>query len=554
MRWSQMLIPTLRDAPKDVDRPTAILSRAGYAFVSGGRLAAFLPLGAACLDKLKRHLTARLSAGGGEEIAPFLYQRTDVSSPGASHMERHSQAGDVPAITDMDRLLWEIAARHLHSYNQLPRLWFSSVPSSCGHAGCLIQCMSLSLCEATRETPADPVQQVFSELTGMLGLPVIRANGLPFLGREEAATEFLCLSPDGEVEMAHCPCGHAANLDCAVTKATERPSSEPSSGQPRLVETPGMKTIADVSDYLGIPPSSLIKSLLYIASGRPVLVLVRGDDQLNEHLLRRALRSFDVRPANAEEIRRALAADPGSIGPVGVQHIRILADYSVHSCRDMACGANKDDYHLTGVEPERDFRAEYVHLRQVRAGDPCPDCGKPLTVSRGCLLLRSARLLAQSEELAPLRVLGPDNKPQPLLITAHRVSLHAFLFALVERFSDKDGLVLPPAVSPFDVLIMPIRYNDPAQKQVCDRVYQLLQSQKLPVLLDDRDISPGVKFNDADLIGIPLRITIGPKKLSEGKVELRVRASGETFDCPIEDVAQHATQILCSAGPTGSPT
>jgi prolyl-tRNA synthetase len=300
-----------------------------------------------------------------------------------------------------------------------------------------------------------------------------------------------------------------------------------------------MKTIADVSDYLGIPPSSLIKSLLYIASGRPLLVLVRGDDQLNEHLLRRALGSYDLRPANTEEIRRALGADPGSIGPVGVP-LRILADHSLRSCRDMACGANKDDYHLTGVEPERDFRAEYVHLRQVRAGDPCPDCGKPLTVSRARLLLRSAALLAQSEELAPLRVLGPDNKPQSLLITAHRVSLHAFIFALVERFSDENGLVLPLAVCPFDVLITPIRYNDPPQKQVCDRVYELLGKRDLHVLIDDRDASPGVKFKDADLIGIPLRITIGPKKLSEGKVELRVRATGKTFDCPIEDVAQRA--------------
>jgi len=541
MRWSQMLIPTLRDAPKDVDRPTAILSRAGYAFVSGGRLTALLPLGVASLDRLKRHFTARLSARSAEEIAPLLYQRTDVSSPGTSHMEHQSQASDVPAVTDVDRLLWEIAARHLHSYNQLPRLWFSSVPDSCGHGGCLIHCMSLSLCEATRETPADPVQQVFSQLTGMLGLPVIRANVLSVLGREEAATEFLCISPDGDVEVAHCPCGYAANLDCAVSKAVGPPDrGQPASGQPRLVETPGMKTIADVSDYLGIPPSSLIKSLLYIALGRPLLVLVRGDDQLNEHLLRRALGSYDLRPANTEEIRRALGADPGSIGPVGVQNIRVLADYSIRSCRDMASGANKDDYHLTGVEPERDFRAEYVHLREVRAGDPCPGCGQPLTVSRARLLLRSATFLAPSEELAPLRVLGPDNKPQPLLVTTHRVDLHALLFSLVERFSDENGLVLPPMVSPFDVLITPIRYNDPSQKQVCDRVYQLLQGQKLPVLLDDRDISPGVKFKDGDLIGIPLRITIGPKKLSEGKVELRVRATGETFDCPIEDVAQHA--------------
>lgn len=554
MRWSQMFIPTLRDAPKDVDRPTAILSRAGYAFASGGKLAALLPLGVACLDKLKRQLTARLSARSAEEIAPLFYQRTDSSSPGIAHMERHNQAGDVPAVTDVDRLLWEIAARHLHSYNQLPRLWFSSVADSCGHGGCFIHCMSLSLCEATRETPADPVQQVFSEATGMLGLPVIRADGFPFLNREEAATEFFCISPDGDVEVAHCPCGYAANLDCAVSKAVGPPDrGQPASGQPRLVETPGMKTIADVSDYLGIPASSLIKSLLYIASGRPLLVLVRGDDQLNEHLLRRALGSYDLRPANTEEIRRALGADPGSIGPVGVP-LRILADYSIRPCYDMACGANKDDYHLTAVQPGKDFRAEYVHLRQVHAGDPCPDCGKPLTVSRARLLLRSATLPAQSEELTPLRVLGPDNKPQPLLITAHRVSLHAFLFALVERFSDENGLVLPLAVSPFDVLITPVRYNDPAQKEVCDRAYDLLQGQNLRVLIDDRDVSPGVKFKDADLIGIPLRITIGPKKLSEGKVELRVRATGETFDCPTEDVAQHAMRMLCSAGPTGPPT
>ena len=550
MRWSRMLIPTLRQSPKDVDQVAAIFGRAGYAFVSGGRLTALLPLGVACLDKLKQHLTVNLLARGAEEITPLFRPRPDVLGSSASHTESPSQARRASSATDVDGLLREIAARHIHSYNQLPRLWFCSTPHSCEHAGCFIHGMYLSHCGATREAPTDPVHQVVSELASMLELPVIRASGLPVIGREEAVTEFLCLSPDGDAHVARCSCHYAANLDCAVSKMPDPPDRTSVSGEPRLVETPGMKTIADVSDYLGIAPSSLIKSLVYLASGRPVLVLVRGDDQLNEYHLQRALGSRDLRPANAEEIRQTLGADPGSIGPVNVRHIRILADSAIRSCHNMASGANKDDYHLTGVQPERDFCAEYVHLRQVRAGDACPECAQPLAVCRSRLLLRSATLLAQCEGLAPLQVLGPDNQSQPVLISSHRVDLYALLLSALERCFDEDGLVLPPLIAPFDVLITPVKYDDAAQKAVCDRAYGSLRKASVRVLIDDRDVSPGVKFKDADWIGIPLRITVGPKKLSEGKVELRLRATRETFDCPIEDIAQRAVRTLRLGKPT----
>lgn len=554
MRWSQMFIPTLRQTPKEIERGAAFLSRAGYAFVSGGRLTAFLPLGVLCFDRLKRQLSARLSARGAEEIAPWLLQRTEVSNPDIPRPEGFQQAADAPGISDVNRLLREIAGRHLHSYNQLPRLWFCSAPDSRGCDGRFICCMYMSVCEVAREVPADPVPQVFSEIAAMLGLPVIRADSLAVVGREGVATEFLCRSSDGNVQVAECPCGYTADVDCAVSKAARLPENgNPFPGQPRQVETPGMKTIADVSDYLGLPPSSLIKSLLYVASGEPVLVLMRGDDQLNEHHLERALGSCDLRPANPDEIRHTLGAEPGSIGPVGVQRIRILGDDSLRSCHDMASGANKDDYHLTGVEPERDFHAEYTHLRQVCEKDPCPQCARPLTVSWGRLLLRSATVLPSSEDSADLRVLGPDNKPRRVLITCHTVDLHALLLSVVERCSDEDGLVLPPAIAPFDALITPIKYNDDAQKRVCESAYDSLRKQNVRVLIDDRDLTPGVKLKDADLIGIPLRITIGPRKLSEGKVELRVRATGETSDCPIEDVARSVVTIVRSGATTDLP-
>jgi prolyl-tRNA synthetase len=594
MRWSKLFIPTSRQSPTEEARhPLALLARAGYAHIEGGKVCACLPLGARCLRRIRELLRTRLLDHGGQEFclldvtvehavyagvqersshpatAPyqgpgpqhgsqFSLQRDAASSCGRrskSHglgapEERTEKTSAVPTPTSSaQQILLHVASSHLQSYKELPQMWFHFAPSPQGYAGtCVVRSLCVPTAEAGSSDARNPAEEALSAVIESCGLNPLAARSLTEPGREQSATELLCLSPDGEVEIAHCPCGYAANLDCAISYVEEGSEAELTPGQPQLVATPKKKTIADVCDFLNVPPASLIKSLLYIVGGQSVLALVRGDDQLNESLLCQALGSSDARPADADEVQSILGAEPGSIGPVAVKDLCILADLAIRSCRNAVCGANKDDYHLTGVEPERDFHAEYLHLRRVCPGDPCPECRQPLSVSRARCLLRSAAWSPVSDQVASFRVLGPDNRPHPVHVSTCMLSLDALLLGCIEQFSDADGIVLPPGIAPFDVVITPIRYDDERQKEVSNRIYRSLSEKGVDVLLDDRDAAPGVKFKDADLIGVPLRVTVGPKKLREGNVELRLRATGETRDSPVEDAVLHVTQLLRPTG------
>ncbi len=544
MRWSKMFIPTLRESPaKEAGRALSLMARAGYAFVERGSVAAYLPLGSRTVRRIRELVRKRLTEAGAQEFCFRVPEnREDSLAAAARAGSAPAQRAAGEARSEAEGLFWQIASSHLRSYRELPQVWFhfaGDPDATQGRAGrCAAYHLSLSGGAEGSSAIEDSARSALSSAIEECGLKTMTAHSPTVPGREDGATELVYLSQDGEVALAHCPCGYGANIVCAVSKAPASPQAEPPATQPRLVETPDKRTIADVCEFLSVPAASLIKSLLYIVAGKPLLALVRGDDQLNECLLCRAAGSSDARPANADEVKALFGAEPGSIGPVGTTGVRVLADHLIRDGRQMVCGANKDDYHLTGVEPERDFRAEYVHLRQVREGDPCPECGQPLSVARAHSLLRSATLLRPPEDHTPLHVLGPDNKHQAVSVSSHRLDLDALLISLIEQFSDDDGIVLPRGIAPFDVVITPISYADSAQKEVSDRLHDYLTDQGMDALLDDRDCSPGVKFKDADLVGIPLRITVGPKKLKEGKLELRSRRTRESCDCKVEEVTQ----------------
>ncbi len=555
MLWLRMFIPTLREASVREDgvlghgRAASLLVRAGYALIEGGKVRDYLPLGTRSLRRITGLLRKRLVSNGGQEFVlsgetlengeefDSMTRGTRSDRPGHSGVVPNGirQASHAPS----ERRILQIAASRLQSYRELPQLWFDFARSSSGQ-----RCRIYFL--ASSDERNDPAEEAISHVVRDCGLTPVAARSLPQPGREESAAALLCPSPDGDVEIARCACGYAASLGCAVSRVEEDTPDEASSHQPQLVQTPGKRTIADVCEFLDLPSASVIKSLLYIVAGEPVLALVRGDDQLNERLLCHALASSDARPADIHEVLSLFGAEPGSIGPVGTKRVRILADRAIRSSRNMVCGANRDDYHLTGVEPKRDFHAEYFPLRQVGSGDPCPECGQPLVTEHARCLMRSAKLSHGCRELAAPRVLGPDNQPQTVCVSTCAFSLDALLMAAIEQFSDKEGIVLPAGIAPFDVVITPIKYADDIQRDICDRTYQRLADAGIDVLLDDRDASPGAKFKDADLIGASLRITVGPRNLREGKVELRIRATGDTRDVPVESVLPEVTQVLCS--------
>jgi prolyl-tRNA synthetase len=482
MLWSALFIPTLRESPV---QPAAVnrqlLLRAGFVRQAADGAVAWLFLGQRSLGKMAALVRTEMEAMGAQEMR--------LSTP------------DVMAVAHSD----------LRSYKQLPQIWYQS--------GLQQESWSLHADAAGLHDATQMHREAFTRVLKQCRV-------------ERPAGEFMLPSEGGEQQMAACrACGFQSNSDTAA--AQPKPAMPDPAGDltPEAFHTPGRKTIADVSQFTGLPESAQMKSLVLMAHGELVLVLVRGDHQLSETKFAAHTADARFRPANAAEIRAVFGADPESLGPVGVTGLRILSDEALRGRRNMIAGANRDDYHLRFVTPEEDFQADFVDLRQVEAGDLCAHCGAPLEI-RAAIEIASLRRVGGSG----LHITNSAGAQVPLTIGSYSIHLDRLLAAAVELNHDKDGLILPPAIAPFAVVVTPVNMADPVQRQIATDIYQACRGAGLDALLDDRDERAGVKFKDADLIGVPFRITIG-KKAAGGMVELVEREGHRIIDVPAAEAA-----------------
>jgi len=280
-----------------------------------------------------------------------------------------------------------------------------------------------------------------------------------------------------------------------------------------------------------------------VADGKPVLALLRGDHQLSETKFASALGAIEVRPAHPHEIREWFGADAGSLGPVGMVNMPILVDTGLQGRNNMIAGANQDDHHLRHVTPGEDFPANFVDLRQAQAGDACATCGAALDVTKTIEVGHIFKLGYKYSESMGLRVLNADGAEVTPIMGSYGIGVERILSSAIEQHHDQDGMILPPSIAPFEVVITPVNNSNAEQMTAARALYQELQGRKVDVLLDDRDERPGVKFKDADLIGIPYRITVG-KKLGQGIVELTERRGKQSTDCPLSEVADALAKRL----------
>jgi len=274
---------------------------------------------------------------------------------------------------------------------------------------------------------------------------------------------------------------------------------------------------------------------VYIVDSKPHLFLVRGDRQLNEAKVMAATRSPLARPATSDEIRSAFGADAGSLGPVGVKNLPIFADIELRGRRNMTCGANKNEFHLQGVTPDIHFSPTWVALRTVEKGEACTRCGKPLDVYKAVEVGHIFKLGTKYSESMGAMVLTADGRQTPIVMGSYGIGVGRIMSSAIELFHDSDGIVWPKSIAPFTVIITPVVYKD-AVRETADRLYAGLQAAGIDVLIDDREERPGVKFKDADLIGIPYRVVVGDKRLREGKVELFRRSEKKTDLVAVDDV------------------
>jgi prolyl-tRNA synthetase len=444
MRWSTVLIPTLRE-------DAALLVRAGY--LRQG----YLFLGVRALQKIAGIVRGELAAIGAQEVL----------------------------LTDAVRL----ARNELRSYRQLPQIWFQIA------GGTKIE---VSWFGAADETIRAACERVLARC----GLDNVADFTLPLAGGED------CL--------VRCPkCGYASAFETASARASQPLAPDPEGDRdPEAFPTPGRKTIADVAEFTGLPASTQMKSLVLVADDRPVLALVRGDHQLSEAKFACAVGADSMRPARPEEIQEWFGAGAGSLGPVGVKNLRVIADEALRGRRNMIAGANRDDYHLRHVTPGEDFQPEYFEIRLVAPGDACLSCGAAIAFEPALALGHFRRSGCRG-----LHVTNESSQEVPLPMGSATFDPERVLRAAAEVFRDNDGLALPRSIAPFDVIVTPVNIRDAAQREAAESLEAESRRAGLDALFDDRDERPGVKFKDADLIGVPWRITVG-KKLAQGMVEV----------------------------------
>jgi prolyl-tRNA synthetase len=362
--------------------------------------------------------------------------------------------------------------------------------------------------------------------------------------------EFMVKTEAGEDYVVLCrQTGYAANLEKAVSRPRPPEAPDPEGSlEPELVHTPDQKTIEEVARFLGLPQTSLMKTLVLIADSRPLVAVLRGDHQLSETKFQSAAGCQEFRPAHPEEIRELFGASAGSLGPVGLRGVRILVDEALRGRRNMVCGANRDDYHLKNVTPEEDFQGEWHDLRQVAPGDTELETGAPLEIVKCVEIGHIFKLGYKYSRAMGLNVLDQNGVETPVIMGSYGIGVERVLCAAVELYSDEDGMCLPVSIAPFEVVLTPVKISDPSLKEAADRLYGELKAAGVDVLYDDRDLSPGVKFKDADLIGVPFRVNIG-RKLAQGKLELVDRRTRQVSEIDAATAAAEIRRVIEQARP-----
>lgn len=569
MRWSQAFIPTLRDDPAGAEAIShRLLVRAGFIRqVSAGHYS-MLPLGQRTRLKIIDIIRQEMDRIGAQEVVlPTLHPaeiwrksgRYELMGDNLFKMVDRRGVENVMGMTEEE--LFAIHASELTSYRQLPQIWYQIHTKYRDEprpkAGLLRvreftmkDSYTLDIDAAGLDVGFQKHRQAYIEIFARLGLdavPVEASSGA--MGGSESV-EFMVRSDSGEDWVVTCPnCDYSANLEKAVARVPEVDDGDKAKAVERLA-TPGIRTIAALAEaHPGVAdPERQLKTLVYVIDGKLTLAVVRGDHDLQEQKLLDAAGGAEARPAQPEEVREALGALPGSLGAVGVSGIPIYVDEALRGRYNMVTGANEDDWHLTGVDPERDFgEFQWADLRAVSAGEPCVNCGSPLDMWRGIEVGHIFKLGTKYSIAFEANVLDEEGKSHPIVMGSYGIGVERNMAAVVETHHDERGIIWPVSVAPYEVVITVLRADERVAASAGEDLYRRFTEAGVETLLDDRLERPGVKFADAELIGIPWRVTVGPRGIETGVVEVTERATMETREVPLEEVVPTVTAAVEAA-------
>jgi prolyl-tRNA synthetase len=558
MRWSKSLIPTLKEDPAEVEAIShKLMVRAGLVRQLAAGIYVYLPLGQRVMDKVNAIIREEINAIGGQEITmPVLLPaelwqqsgRWDAIGDEMFRLKDRYQRDLCLGMTHEEVIAW-IAAHEVHSYRDLPQLWYQIQTKERDEARpksgilrtrefVMKDSYSLDRDMAGLELQYEAHRQAYCKIFERSGLRYVVVESDPGMMGGAGSHEFMAQSPAGEDQVALCQaCGYAANVELAGSRP---PAPAFPAWKLEEVTTPNARTIAEVSTLLQIEPALTIKSLVVMGKDGPILALLRGDQQLRERKLERAIGPF--RPAHRDEVRDAVGVEPGFVGPVDVA-IRVIAD----ECLRSGCyvvGANKPDVHLRGVVPGRDFQPEFADLHEANPGDSCMRCGAPLAIQRAIEVGNIFKL--GTKYSVPLRAVYLDEQGQerPIVMGSYGIGPARIAAAAVEQNHDKNGIIWPDTIAPLQVHLLVVNTKELKMATMAEQLYADLHGAGLEVLYDDRDERPGVKFKDADLLGLPLRITVGSRAVKDGIVEVRRRRTGEEIAVAPGEVVARVRGLL----------
>ncbi len=564
MRWSQLHIPTLREDPADAGAAShRLLLRAGFIRQLMAGHYSLLPMGVRVRAKIINVIREEMDRIGAQEfLVPclqpaWIWEKTGrlaVMGEEIFRLTDRKGAEVVLAMTNEETFAY--LATELSSYRQLPQMWyqiqtkFRDEPRP--RSGLLRvreftmkDSYSFDVDEAGLDASFEAHRSAYERIFARLGIPAIPAEASSGTMGGTDSVEFMCPAEAGEDLVAACPAGdYAANLEKA-TSALPAIEDEPGPAAPERLPTPGVRTIEDLATQYGKPADRQIKTLVYVIDGEPALVLLRGDHALAEQKLADATGVGDVRPAQADEIREVLGASPGSLGAVGVNDLPIVADLALRGRRNMTTGANVDGVHLTGVDVARDIAVgRWADLREVTAGEPCPRDGAPLEIIRAIEAGHIFKLGRKYTTALGVAVLGPDGQSIFPVMGSYGIGVERAMAIIAEVHHDEKGLTWPVAVAPAEAAVLLLSPKDQAVVSAAETIYAELQAAGVDALIDDRDERPGVKFRDAELVGIPCRISVGSRDLADGLVEITSRGTGEKERVPAGQAVTHVLRYL----------
>jgi prolyl-tRNA synthetase len=559
MHWSKLFVPTLRENPAEAEVAShQLLLRAGYVRQLAAGIYSYLFLAQRSLNKIQQIIREEMDAIGGQEMLLPALNPAEVwqesgrwTGMGANMFRLKDRWGhDLCLGMTHEEIMTCVARGELRSYRQLPQIWyqiqtkFRDEPRPKSGLLRVRQFLMKDSYSFDIDAPGldaafDKHREAYCRIFERCGLvfSIVEADSGAMGG--SASSEFMVRTSAGEDYIVNCPStGYAANLEKAVSRPIPPAVADPEGGlSPEEFHTPGIKTIEEVAAFTKLPATSQMKSLVMVADGKGLLAVLRGDHQLSETKFAGLVKAKELRPAHPEEMQAWMGAAAGSLGPVGVdrKQLRIIADIALQGRKNMICGANKDDYHLKNVTPGEDFQPEWADIRQVADGDTDINTGAALEVFKAVEIGHIFKLGYRYSESMGLKVLDENGKEVTVIMGSYGIGVERILCAAVELYHDADGMSLPVPIAPFTVVVTPVNYNDAAMREAAVKLYDDCRAAGIDALLDDRDERPGVKFKDADLVGIPWRVTVG-KKLAQGAVEVVERRGKKTTEVPVADV------------------